>query len=183
MEKSYEVNPGDRCRVSSDAPFKCYFARPDGTALFVGPPTADLRITSFTVPAGERLLIVDCDADAVTTVDLTQNRFAACDPASLVTELQSDRPRDVRDLIANMIGEYMRKNDQTSATESIEEANDFELDDLDWADEPFAREHEARIVREEYLYAESDSADSGNPAEGPPEPEEPEAPPDEVVNS
>lgn len=152
MQKIQEVQPGHRVRIRSDRPFYVYLMKGEEVTSFVGPHTADLRTTSFTVPKDTTAIMVECDADSLTTIDVVENRYLKADPTSLVQELEHEGPRDLRDIIANTIADYMRQNGQVETEpESIEEANDFEIAGEDWGDEPFAHAHEAMLVKEEYL--------------------------------
>lgn len=160
MRKHHLVNFGERVVVRSDRDFTVWLIAGDETFL-AGPQNAGARITSFTVPRGVTEVIVDCDADAVTTIDVAQNRFTEADARTLVRELEEDRPESVRDLIANTIAETMRRQKLLdSEPESVEEANDFDVDFEAWGDETFARLHLYKEVQEELLKANSDATDA-----------------------
>lgn len=156
MRKHLEVSFGDRVVVRSDRDFTVWAVGEDETFL-VGPHSAGQRITSFTVPRGCKEVMVDCDADSVTTLDRAQNRYSAADPRTLVSELEEDRPESVRDMIANTVAEAMRRSKLVdSEPESIEEANDFDMDFEAWGDEDFALAHAYKELEDEFLQANSD---------------------------
>lgn len=141
MDKFRDVTPGDRVRVTSDRPFTCYLEGPDSEMLFVGPRVADLRTTSFTVPKGYAVLTVQCEADSLTSIDIAPNRAAQMDEHSMLVALESEQPQDVKDLIANEVARLLSLRGQTHVEpETIEEAYDFDMDDDDFAVDPWAVE-------------------------------------------
>lgn len=155
MEKTQEVKTGDRVRVSSDKRFSCYLESPqmEHPMLFVGPQNADLRITSFTVPRDYSILTVHCDADSLTTIDVAPNRAAVMDEHSMLIALESDGPQDIKDLIVNEVARLLALRGQLDADhETIEEANDFDMDDDDFGIEPWAQE--VRELPEDREFAE-----------------------------
>lgn len=152
MQKVREVIEADRVTVRGDKGFACYLEGEGKERLFVGPHSADLRITSFFVPAGYSECVVECPADSLTTVDVMPNRFSEVDETSLLLELEQERPLAIKDLIANQIAQIMRmRGDLEADPESVEEANDFDMADDDWVDEPWSANPAAQLV-EEYLY-------------------------------
>lgn len=182
MRKVESVKPGDRCVISSDAPFKVYLTRDaeempfTSEVLFVGPHSADLRKTSFSVPPGYPVLEVECDADAVTSIEILPNRFAAADGTTLVSELEKDRPVPIRDLIANEIARLMSVTGQADDPETVEEANDFDLGP-EFDDEPWA----VVEATEEYFNAPEDAepvAEQADPVNPEPDAELPENAPE-----
>lgn len=131
MFQFQEVVPGDRVIVRSDRPFRCYLGQDAVATLFMGPHDEQAKVCSFQVPRGDYTTCqVDCDADAMTTIDVAV-RAETPDPTRLVEELEMASPTNVRDLIANEIARLMHEKFGMEP-ESIEEANDFDIeDDLD----------------------------------------------------
>lgn len=174
MEKIKEVASGDRVRVTSDKGFTAYLiGKEKAETLFVGPRKADLRASSFTVPDGYQEVVVKCDADSLTMVDIVPNRKAEMDPHSMLVTLESDQPRDIKDIIANQIAELLARRGEIDDPETIEEAYDFEMPEETWTEEGF-----------EYLADDLEMAQiASNPVPDEPEPEvnESEPEPDEVV--
>lgn len=189
MQKIQEVNPGARIRVQSDKPFTCYLEKAkqnenpdDPVTLFVGPLRGDLRKTSFRVPDGYGVCIVECDADSLTTIDVMPNLPQHLPAEGLVAALETDRPLPMKDVIANEIARILHARGEIDEDpETIEEANDFDLDDLTFDDDEWAQLY--HLVRDEELALIEDEEDESPPAGGSPgEPPE-EAAEGEVVNS
>lgn len=137
MERYVEGEPGDRVLVKSSGPFRCFYAQKGAMALFAGPPTADTRITSFKLPEGCDGLIVEYDADEeIHTTLLNPGRVEEVDPVSLVVQLEAEAPMSIRDQVVNEIARLMREQNLLSGEpETVEEANDFEVED-EWTEEP-----------------------------------------------
>lgn len=142
MRKVVDVTPGDRCIIRSNKPFLVYAIRDGGedatVESLVGPRSADTRKTSFNVPPGTHVIEVDCVADSQTYVDILPNRFQDLPAEGLTRQLEVDQPMSMRDLVANEIARLLHGRGQADEVESIEEANDFDIDDFDWADEVWA---------------------------------------------
>lgn len=172
MQTFREVTPGDRVVIRCTGPFQVW-AGTDEDMKLVGPHSADLRITSFQVQRDWKTLMVDHAADVQLDITCSQNRFSEADESTLFKQLDIGQPQSIRDVVANTVAELLsRQNGAKHEPETVEEANDFDLPEWDWADEEFANAHRLRELQAEYVEA----------VEPPPEPAaEPEPPAPEVA--
>lgn len=184
MEYLREVTTGDRVLARCTAPFQLFWEFGE-ERVFAGPHSADLRITSCSAPRGATAVIMVADADAQYELTVMPNRFTTADPESLVKELEHDQPQALRDIVANTIAEMMSRQKLTdSEPETIEEANDFEIDDLEWTEDPWIREVIDEVLEPlENPQREPEPVNTEQPAEATEEPPAVSSDSPEVANS
>lgn len=177
MEKLIAASAGDRVDIICSEGFRVFATVKGQPGAYVGPPSADLRRTFVTVPEGCDGLLVETKADAYVDFRVTvmPNPKEVPDPTRLIDSASVDRPPSANDLVANLVRRELIKRGLTDdPPETIEEANDFEMDDddLDWFEAQFVE-----MAPEAPDQVRADDSEEDGPSEAPTAPQEDEPPP------
>ena len=137
-----------RVVVHTDGPFKLYAGSEEGPERILGPSKSTARLMGLNWPGGGLHLVVP--EETMWSVETTEIPPSGEVPDPVPMEVPVEfEARDLRDEVMNYVREVLSQQMADDGMESLEEANDFEMDDED--------DH---LIVSPYEYEELDSDNS-----------------------